>query len=124
MSFERLDSNSEKLLKYFYERRKSTYQQLTVNLDIDPFAFKGYMDILLQKELIQDLSEEGRKDVYMGNLYEITTQGDVYFDIKRREDWLTSKDTFLRVAPIIISIIALIKSFWPEITSLWKQLMQ
>lgn len=33
-------------------------------------------------------------------------------------------DIILKVLPILISVIALVKSFWPDIIGLWKQLMQ
>ncbi len=53
--------------------------------------------------------------------------------IKAVEDWKLQclKDNralwegrFWKLGPIIISLIALIKSFWPEITAIWQVLQQ
>ena len=35
-----------------------------------------------------------------------------------------TEERLWRIIPIVTSLVALLKSFWPELTSLWKQLMQ
>ena len=53
--------------------------------------------------------------------------------IKTLEDWKSQcakesrvlwENRFWKFAPIIISLVALVKSFWPEITTIWLMLQQ
>lgn len=50
----------------------------------------------------------------------LTESGKCYFEKKREQNI----DRFLKIAPIWISIIALLKSFQCEILSIWKLLTQ
>ena len=98
--------------------------------DIAQAFGRGYQARLGKLEKMKAVKEpfipDGKGDFVLAPGYAITDEGymlmqdysyNVAFSLARL--W---EERYWKLAPIIISIIALIKSFWPEISTLWQTL--
>lgn len=99
-----------KILKYI--RKPKTYLSVTQKFKIN--SYRNFVSTMYQDELLFDYEFEPITDDTL--IQAINTAIALLEDYERRY-----KHFFI---PVVISIIALIKSFMPELALLWKQLMQ
>lgn len=85
MAFERLDPNSEKILKIFQKHDTLSITQLNVLISQDPFTYSRYFCILLKKKYIinTDINKRNNEILECSDTYSITTSGKIYFDLKK-----------------------------------------
>lgn len=80
---------------------------------------------LLQSEGLLTISKSSpRNDLSTPWIISLNSAGVYYFDNKSKKHRSDKRDKIRTYIPILISLIALIKSFWPGIISALKLLMQ
>lgn len=116
MAFERLDTNSEKILKLFLKHGTLNASQLAVLLEKDIFGYAGYFCILLEKSYIQNTDFRKPKKIVLeaDGVYTITTKGKIYFDLKKQDF-----RQFLKRSVLIPAIASLITSVIVTSITLW-----
>lgn len=117
-----LNKNAEKVLKCIIKKSGGNFDQL---IDISHNDFKSEK---FSNSLIDSICSQLKNEGYIGYLHSSCDEDDYislmlehegysYFDNKRTQNFRTW-------TPIIISLIALIKSFLPELTCLMKSIVQ
>lgn len=86
-------------------------KKIKPRFDVHPLASRG----LIRPNASDERNEIG--EVLTDGTYSLTDAGRRYF-IQRREIIFTKR------LPVVISLIALIKSFWPEISGLCRWLIE
>lgn len=117
-----LNKNAEKVLKCIIRKSNGNFDEL-IDISHDDFKSKKFSNGLIDL-ICSQLKNEG----YIGYLHSgcdendyislmLKHEGYSYFDNKRTQNFRTW-------TPIIISLVALIKSFLPELTYLMKSIVQ
>lgn len=120
MSFEQLNSTSEKILKYFVEYERLDLNSLSLIMDQDAWLLADYMSILLSKRYIKNPQSADDIVFYMDKTYIITTAGKNYFDMKTIE-----RNNFIKRSILIpIALAIIISIITTEITLILKGLQQ
>lgn len=117
-----LNKNAKKVLKCIIKKSDGNFDEL---IDISHNDFKSEK---FSNSLIDSICSQLKNEGYIGYLHSSCDEDDYislmlehegysYFDNKRTQNFRTW-------TPIIISLIALIKSFLPELTCLMKSITQ
>ena len=117
-----LNKNAKKVLKCIIKKSDGNFDEL---IDISHNDFKSEK---FSNSLIDSICSQLKNEGYIGYLHSSCDEDDYislmlehegysYFDNKRTQNFRTW-------TPIIISLIALIKSFLPELTCLMKSIVQ
>lgn len=116
MAFERLDPNSEKILKIFQKHDTLNIPQLNVLISQDPFTYAGYFCILLKKKYIinTDINKRNSEILECSDTYSITTSGKIYFDLKKQDF-----HQFLKRSIFIPATSSIITSLTVTLITLW-----
>lgn len=83
--------------------------------------------ILIQSHLVAEHFTHDRGRAISLNKYSITPHGKIilqnYLISRKEKNSLYRKELIIKILPIIISLIALIKSFWNELIDVWGLIM-
>lgn len=116
MAFERLDTNSEIILKLFLKHETLNASQLAVLLEKDIFDYAGYFCILLEKGYIKnaDFRKPHKIVLEADGVYIITTKGKIYFDLKKQDfrQFLKRSVLIPAISSIITSVIVTSITLW------------
>lgn len=124
----RLDSTSEAILRALAEHA-ATPSNLAYTTSVDVLRFGRFLKNLIEHGYIRnsDITKEADKNIYMHDSYFVTLEGKAYLECIDRQsardalrDKKDRRQTYINIINASISLIALIKSFLPEIISLLK----
>lgn len=127
-----LSQRQEEILNHLIKLKRNPQNVVYIGNQMDT-----YPPNIEDKELIQILKDldanrlihfkmngTHKRDLYVAADVEILPSADTYFKEKKIEQKKDTREKIRTYAPITISLIALIKSFLPEITTGMKLLMR
>lgn len=111
-------STSDKVMSIILEKQDMPVQELIA-------AIKSRLG-LSQAEIDSVIADLSRQNLIAtlyadGELYALHPQPYALSQLKTQREQLR-ENRFWKFAPIVISLISLVKSFWPEITAIWQML--
>lgn len=115
--FVRLNPVSESILKVLIKHNRATPDNLSFALDCDKVKLGDYLRSLMSQGYVVNTNREHVGEVFPDDEYRITVDGENYLSSVK---FYTVRDKRQFVKDVVIgttSLVALIKAFWNEITS-------
>ena len=124
-------SDKETILQILQEKHKKSssnkiyvYKNDFTSLSIKESDITRHLYILSEEGLFSIIKDSVQKDLSTPWIISFTSDGINYFADKKQNLISKRREWIKTYIPIAISSIALIKSFMPEITSIWKLIVQ
>lgn len=124
-------TDKEKVLKILQKKHAETvgnnfyvYKNNFKDLTISEHQIVNILFEFQKTDMISIIKSSPQKDLSIPWLVSLMPKGIYYFEEKEKISIAARREWVRTYMPITISIISLIKSFWPELTSLMKSIMQ
>ena len=123
-ALERIDSDSEKLLRLL-SNKPASLSDLSFATGLSLEYWARHMNFLVIKKYIKNVAVAHTNDgLNLRDPYSVTLEGISYLENIDRIDAKDRRQRMINKINMTIALMALLKSFLPEFISLWKLLMQ
>lgn len=117
-----LGDTLEAVLKLIKIRNSASATDIAAIFNTQPHLMVSGLQVLLDKGYVYRTVPSDTPYVRFDEAFAISMTGRDYLEVRSRHIQTTLKTYHLNIIDIVLSVLAFIKSFFPDIITIWKML--